>query len=121
MHNIEDDDLGLISVRAKFIVTRIDYHSPTSRTIVLKPVYSDDPTHENKQFWDATPSGELTMTIQNPRAAAFFVAGQEYYLDFTHPVKSASLTVREEVARQAITSSTRSGSTTFTLPNVSTP
>lgn len=70
-------------VRAKFIVAKIDVHGPTSRTIVLRPVYSQDPRHENKTFWDATPSGELTMTINNPHAAYFFDAGGEYYIDFS--------------------------------------
>jgi len=33
-------------------------------------------------FWEATPSGELTMTITAPDAADFFEAGRDYYLDF---------------------------------------
>jgi hypothetical protein len=36
---------------------------------------------ENTSFWEATPSGELTMVITNPAAALQFVPGRCYYLD----------------------------------------
>jgi len=76
------------SVRAKFFVKTVEVYSvqPPSRKIVLAPVYSQDPLHENKAFWDATPSGEISMTINNPRAAEFFKPGQEYYIDFSIPI-----------------------------------
>jgi hypothetical protein len=70
------------SVRAKFFVSKVEFYSPTSRYFVLKPVYSENPEHENKSFWEATPSGELSMNIQNPRASEFFHIGEEYYVDF---------------------------------------
>jgi hypothetical protein len=95
----ETEDLGLVSVRAKFIVSKVEFYNPNSRRIDLKPVYSEDPNHENKQFWDATPSGEMWMIVNNPRAAEFFEPGREYYIDFVHPSKMASLTVREELER----------------------
>jgi hypothetical protein len=38
---------------------------------------------ENHIFSKATPSGELTMTISNPEAAAALKTGQCYYMDFT--------------------------------------
>jgi hypothetical protein len=115
MPTIETPDMGLVSVRAKFIVTKVEFYSASSRRIVMKPVYSEDPNHENKQFWDATPSGELTMVIQNPRAAEFFTPGQEYYIDFTHPSKMASFSVRNEVHTGS------SSSNAITLPSVTTP
>ena len=34
-------------------------------------------------FWEATPMGELKMTITNKSAADFFVPGKDYFLDFT--------------------------------------
>lgn len=37
---------------------------------------------ENKKFWDASPSGTLKITIQNPNAANEFEMGKYYYLDF---------------------------------------
>lgn len=42
-----------------------------------------DPGNENKSFWEATPSGEITLTITNPEAAFKFVPGTAYYVDFT--------------------------------------
>jgi hypothetical protein len=38
---------------------------------------------ENHIFSDATPSGELTMFINNPEAAAALKTGECYYMDFT--------------------------------------
>lgn len=93
MPTIETDDMGLISVRAKFFVKKVEYYAENSRQVVLAAVYSQDPNHENKMFWDATPSGEITMVINNPRAGAFFQPGQEYYIDFVHPSKMADFTV----------------------------
>jgi hypothetical protein len=37
---------------------------------------------DNEKFWDASPSGELNLWIKNPAAAAVFVEGKEYYIDF---------------------------------------
>ncbi len=70
------------TVRAKFVVldARNDGYS---ETVSMIPVYSTDPEHENKKFWDATPSGKLDLYIQNPAAFGIFHQGQEYYLDFT--------------------------------------
>ena len=41
-----------------------------------------DPGAENKTFWDATPAGEISLTITNPAAAKAFRPGQAYYIDF---------------------------------------
>lgn len=51
-------------------------------TYKFRAVYSNDPNHENKKFWDATPTADFSMTINNPGAQIFEV-GREYYLDFT--------------------------------------
>ena len=52
----------------------------------MTPVYSSDPNHENKAFWDATPSGSITLWINNPAGFATFEVGKEYYVDFTPAV-----------------------------------
>ena len=49
--------------------------------VLLYPVYSSDPNSENKQFWDATPSGEMRLHITKPEAANWFESGKEYYVD----------------------------------------
>jgi len=50
-------------------------------TVKLKPVYDTTPGHENHRFWDATPSGELSMTISNPSAFNQIEAGVEYFVE----------------------------------------
>jgi hypothetical protein len=72
----------MASVRAKFRVHHISKNDYGTE-VFFSPVYSTDPNHENKKVWDATPSGELHMTIKNEPAAQYFQSGQEYYLDFT--------------------------------------
>jgi len=62
-----------------------DYNRPVpmeKRTLNFTPVYSVDPTSENKTFWDATPSGSLQLGVVNPEAWKYFELGKEYYLDF---------------------------------------
>ena len=90
-----------MSVRAKFKVQRIEssigskvvgrneqgrdvYEACELRTIVLAPVYGiSDPNHVKTKFWQASPSGEIKLGTVNAEAAAQFVLGGEYYVDFT--------------------------------------
>lgn len=75
-----------MNVRAKFYVTTLHpNHGGKGGRVELVPVYSSDPGHENKAFWDATPSGKIEMYINNPDAFQFFAErlGGEYYVDFT--------------------------------------
>ena len=85
-----------MSVRAKFRITTLSPSSisdkGTTGTVKLSPVmpkYNSETRSyeesENKTFWDATPSGEITMHINNPAGFAFFAErmGQEFYVDFT--------------------------------------
>jgi hypothetical protein len=60
-----------------------DHSKPLSQTSVRLVPVQHKGSEENKTFWDATPSGELTMVITNPNAAMQFVEGKVYYLDFT--------------------------------------
>ena len=71
-------------VRAKFVCQEIRhmYYNPASRTVVLRPQY-DQTIEEDRRFAKATPSGEMTMYIDNPPAAEFFELGKTYYLDFS--------------------------------------
>jgi hypothetical protein len=71
-----------MTVRAKFTVTsKQDWFR--GGKVELTPVYSTDPNHENKTFWDATPSGKIELGINNPDAYAQFSLGLDYYVDFT--------------------------------------
>lgn len=42
-----------------------------------------DPTHENTKFWQASPSGKLTLDCVNEAASSQFKVGQEFHLDMT--------------------------------------
>ena len=80
-----------MSVRAKFWVQSVkrsqaqSASTPSGGEVELLPVYSTDPNHENKAFWEATPSGSIKLWISNPAAFAQFEAhlGKEFYVDFT--------------------------------------
>lgn len=76
--------------RAKFrclSITR-DYSGATE--VKLAPVYPGSPAatpaefEENRQFWGATPSGEVRMRLsEGSTAAEAFTPGAFYWLDFT--------------------------------------
>lgn len=78
-----------MTVRAKFYVEQKS--GTKSGNVLLRAVYSDDPTHENKSFWSATPCGEISMWIENPDALAQFNIGDEVYVDFTHAPKDRDI------------------------------
>jgi hypothetical protein len=82
-------------VRAKFKITNVElYESPVgSGRVVLKPVYkyeagvTGNACKENQSFWEATPSGEISLSITNPAGFKPFVdafhAKKPMYVDFT--------------------------------------
>lgn len=87
-------------IRAKFKVTSIEHIESTRAirdgegkktnrlepcamaNIKLQAVYGTG-SPENERFWEATPSGQVTLSVINPEAAEAFALGKEYYLDFT--------------------------------------
>lgn len=70
-------------VRAKFRCDSIDDFG-TSKLVKLYAVGGQDgESAENAMFHQASPHGELKITIDNPAAAVVFEAGAEYYLDVT--------------------------------------
>lgn len=75
-----------MSVRAKFFVEQStqwgSQQGPSSnRRVVLKAV-GDDKIPENQRYHKYTPSGEITLSIDNPPAAEFFTPGRPVYVDF---------------------------------------
>lgn len=71
-------------VRAKFYVTSIQHHHTHNPKTVcaevkLAPVYGDD----NKPWSEATPQGQMSLTITNPEAIDVFELGKSYFVDFT--------------------------------------
>lgn len=72
-----------MTIRAKFVCSSL-IPSYYTTTVGLSAVYSSDPTSENKAFSDATPSGQINISIANDKPAlAAFEIGKSYYVDFT--------------------------------------
>ena len=69
-------------MRAKFRVNSYTQYSGTGRKFELSAV-TDDGTPENARYNTATPSGQLSITIDNPAVVDFLQVGKSYYLDFT--------------------------------------
>jgi hypothetical protein len=72
-----------MSVRAKFRVPEIAKTEYGTR-IVMRAVTSG--SEENKAFFKATPSAEMSLATVNEEAAAQFTVGGEFYVDFTPAV-----------------------------------
>ena len=70
-----------MKVTAKFRAHYID-KQPWGTIVKMSPVYSPDPASENYSWSQATPSGEIALTITNPAAAEQFEANQEYLISF---------------------------------------
>jgi hypothetical protein len=75
-----------MTVRAKFMVRAIERSMWGNRdqnlvTVKLVPVTTG--SEENKQFYDASPSGSMELGVLNASASAQFELGKEYYVDFT--------------------------------------
>lgn len=73
-------------VRGKFRVSSIKSFdwSPTAKEVTLSTEY-DTTIPEDQRYAQATPSGEIRMTIDNPPALEQFKLGQKVYVDF-HPI-----------------------------------
>ena len=84
----------MMPVRAKFRLTgwttkmgsrwneaKKNYEEALVCDLEFNAVYSNTP--ENNKFWDATPSGQIKMSIVNPEAVKEFTIGRQYYVDFT--------------------------------------
>lgn len=71
-----------MATRAKFTCQQITRYTGGGQEVTLGAVTGYG-SEENESFWNATPSGQLKMTISNPKAQEFFDVGKSYYLDFT--------------------------------------
>jgi len=86
-----------MTVRAKFKVDALEHTGGQKQadgkalvftTVKMTPVYpkaengKSENEHENRTFWNYTPSGELRLQTVNENAAKYFELGEEYYLDF---------------------------------------
>lgn len=74
-------------VRAKFTVSSVrkTYYGGKENSgveIKLTPQY-DSSLPEDQRYATATPSGEITLYVDNPSAAEFLMNNQVLYVDFT--------------------------------------
>jgi len=71
-----------MAVRAKFQVTGITERPHGGGEIEFTTIY-DSTIPEDRRFQQATPWGQIKITIDNPAAKAFFKLGKYFYADFT--------------------------------------
>lgn len=73
--------MGLSGVVAKMSCNAVELYQGSMK-VKLGAIYGTE--GENKDFSDATPSGEVWMHINNGRpAASYFEPGKRYYVTFT--------------------------------------
>lgn len=77
-----------MDIRAKF---QLQEHRQASwggdhrqHTFIFRPMY-DDTIPEDRRFAQASPSGEMSITVDNPPVVEYWTSklGQQFYLDFT--------------------------------------
>ena len=83
--------LSAVVAKMRCQVVESTQHSATYKQhkVKLSAIYGKE--GENKDFADATPSGECWMQISSGRPALeFFEPGQEYYVTFTKAPKATA-------------------------------
>lgn len=92
-------------VRAKFYVSSVGPGSITSdgettegKTIVLSPVTSG--SKENEEFYKMTPGGSIQLSTINDEAAAQFIPGKEYYVEFIAAEQTEAAQAETEVSAE---------------------
>jgi hypothetical protein len=78
-------------VRAKFQVTSITKHAWGGVTIKLTPQY-DNTIEEDRRFAKATPTGEISLQVDNPVASDQLTLGTYFYVDFVEVPKPQTAT-----------------------------
>jgi len=70
-----------MAVRAKFRCQSVQSFGTALPANIAFSAVADASTPENERFTRYTPSGQLTLTVDNP--AVVFTPGADYYLDIT--------------------------------------
>ncbi len=68
-------------IRAKMMCQAAAEDDFGNEQVTLYAVYDDGKA--NKSWSEATPAGNLDLTISNPAAKGKFEVGKEYYIDVT--------------------------------------
>ena len=69
-------------MRAKFRCNSVEFFTDDYYQAKLTPVQATE-NQEDQDFNRFTPSGEMQISIDNPKANGYFKPGSSYYLDFT--------------------------------------
>lgn len=70
-------------VRCKFILFKVaEFSWGSAKELTFQATY-DPSIPEDKRFAEATPSGVLTITVDNQAALAELQKGKAYYIDIT--------------------------------------
>jgi hypothetical protein len=80
-------------MRAKFECDRVTRKGNIEEAH-LRAVYGGSSNKEDNEFSEATPTGELTISISNEKARGFLKEGTQYYLDFTEARQPAATSTR---------------------------
>lgn len=71
-------------IRCKFQATKkTEVATTTGNEFKVELTVVTDGSDENKEFFKYTPSGKLGLGVLEPKQAAFFMVGDEYYIDIT--------------------------------------
>lgn len=68
--------------RAKFRCNTVTRKRGPQEVVELSAVTDTDPAGEDSGFADATPIGEIEITIDNEAALGAFEPGEKFYVDF---------------------------------------
>lgn len=77
-----------MTARCKFTVESVTHHAYGGRTVNLKTAYDPALSAEDRAFSNATPTGSMSVEIQNAKVFEIFKPGAKVYVDVT-PVEEA--------------------------------
>ena len=67
--------------RCKFKVESVTHYAYGGREVKLQALYDKPLSEEDRAFSNATPSGTMSITIQNPKVFDVFKPGNSVYID----------------------------------------
>jgi hypothetical protein len=71
----------MATARCKFQVQEVTHFGYGGRRVKLSTAYDEKLSKEDAAFCKATPSGEMTVTIDNPNVFDTFKPGAYVYVD----------------------------------------
>jgi hypothetical protein len=78
----------ITNTRCKFYIESVKDYGNNQKQYVLKTSYCPELAKEDHVFSKMTPSGEMTVTINNPLVHELLKVGQKVYVDIT-PVEGS--------------------------------